>query len=297
MSLQDLSQWYYLIYLLPLGFSFFMIAAAALGSAHRSGHAGPPGHGLHGHQGSAIAHGSGHAAAHAPHSPLAHSHHSSLAHGHDAGSAGHAARSDHGHSISHVIGGGHGAPSHAAHAAAHAHPASHRADDSASGDAPSEESGSNRLLSFFGVGRVPIMLLAQGFGLSWGAAGFYATRMLSSGGASPDSFVPYAAGIAAACGILGVKTIGEVGSRFMPAEETYATGREDLIGSVGVAVFPVSQTMGRIHVYDTFGTLHDESARLIPGDADAEPIAKGESVLLVLFDEEGGFFYVERSPV
>ena len=38
MTLNDLGQWYYLIYLLPLGLSFLMILASALGGTHRGGH-------------------------------------------------------------------------------------------------------------------------------------------------------------------------------------------------------------------------------------------------------------------
>ena len=46
---------------------------------------------------------------------------------------------------------------------------------------------------------------------------------------------------------------------------------------------------------DAYGTLHDESARLCPDQP--EPIPKGESILLVEYDEPTRCFLVERSPV
>jgi hypothetical protein len=170
------------------------------------------------------------------------------------------------------------------------------ADGADDGNGDHSHGGGNPILSFFGFGRVPTMLLVEGFGLFWGATGFYATRMLSAEeGASPETFALRAAEIAALSGVFGTKIIGELGSRFMPSHETYALTQEDLIGSTGIAIFPVSETMGRVRIYDRHGGMHDESARLIPGETEA--IGRNESVLLVQYDETGGFFLVEKSPV
>jgi hypothetical protein len=139
------------------------------------------------------------------------------------------------------------------------------------------------------------MLLWQGFGLSWGAVGFYASRMLEQDGRSPSQFVLPALGCAALGGLAGSKLMAAIASRLMPSEESFAMGKEDLIGLIGTVVFPVSPSMGRVHVYDAYGTLHVESARLRPDET--ETLAKGESVLLADFDEKSGCFIVERSPV
>jgi membrane protein implicated in regulation of membrane protease activity len=125
--------------------------------------------------------------------------------------------------------------------------------------------------------------------------GFYATRLFQQSGSGGLGFVLPAAGMAAAGGVLGAKLIGEIGSRLMPSEESFAVGKEDLLGLIGTVVYPVSGGMGRIHIYDAYGTLHDESARLLPDQT--EDIGKGESVIVVDYDEASHCFLVESSPV
>jgi hypothetical protein len=151
------------------------------------------------------------------------------------------------------------------------------------------------VLGFFGVGRVPAMMLWQGFGLSWGAIGFYASRMMEQGGRSPSQFVLPAMGCAALGGLIGSKVMAALSARLMPSEESFAMGEEELIGLIGTVVFPVSPQMGRVHVYDAYGTLHVESARLCPDTT--ETLCKGESVVLVDLDRKTGCYLIERSPV
>jgi membrane protein implicated in regulation of membrane protease activity len=264
MTLHDLGQWYYLIYLLPLGLSLVMVLAMALGGMHRGGHSGI--RVGHGHGGMRMGHGHG----------------------------GHGVRMGH----AHARGGMHkGAASHARHTGT--------AKGSATKEGQTEGTafihphaiphGPHPLLAFFGIGQVPGMLLAQGFCLFWGAFGFYLTRMFEEQGRPPALFILPTLGISAFSGVVGAKFMAAVGSRLMPTEESSATEKEDLLGLIGTAVFPVSETMGRVHVYDSYGTLHDESARLCPDQTAV--IARGEQVLLVDYDEAARCYRVEPSPV
>src|SRR6266568_2752942 len=53
---------------------------------------------------------------------------------------------------------------------------------------------------------------------------------------------------------------------------------------------PVSETGGRVHVFDQFRTLHAEPARVTPGQA---PIEKGTEVIVASMDPDHGYLIVE----
>lgn len=150
------------------------------------------------------------------------------------------------------------------------------------------------LLSFLGFGRAPLSILLQGFMLFWGAVGFYATRIAQESQPHPAVFVPVGMAAAGIGGLCGMKLIAAFASRFMKPMETYAIRKDDLIGEIGIVTYPVSQKMGRVHVYDRHGTLHIESCRTLP---DSEPISRNEKVLLVKHDPHRDLYWVERSPV
>ncbi len=272
-------QWYYLIYLLPLGLSALLVLVSALGGGHRGGRVG---HGM------GATHGGGHGLG--------------TAHGGHGGEALHppapGGRLGHVPGIGHLKGVGHGR---AVASGAHRtppHDAASAAKESQQDPLSPAPPEVNPLLALLGVGRVPALFLLQGFGLFWGVIGFYASRMLESQGATPAAFIGPALGMAAAGGLLGAKAIGGLGSRLMPTEESFALDSEGLIGGLGTVVFPVTATTGRIHVFDASGSLHDESARLLPDPDDGVTrLERGETVLLVDYDEAAGCYRVQRSPV
>jgi membrane protein implicated in regulation of membrane protease activity len=165
--------------------------------------------------------------------------------------------------------------------------------DPGDADSDSDTEGGSSLLAGLGFGRAPTTLLLQGFMLAWGVVGFYSTVLLA-GRFSRALFIPSAMGLAFVAGIIGMKVVGALGSRYLKSVENYAVGKDELVGEVGVVTFPVSETMGRVHVYDQHGTLHVESCRLITGGS---PIPKNAKVLLVEYDPEKKHFWVEPSPV
>jgi membrane protein implicated in regulation of membrane protease activity len=129
--------------------------------------------------------------------------------------------------------------------------------------------------------------------LTWGVVGFYSTMLLAT--RFPRSvFIPVAMTLAFVTGIIGMKLVGAFGSRYMKSVENYAVNKSDLVGEIGVVTFPISETMGRVHVYDKHGTLHVESCRLISSGA---PIPKNAKVMLVEYDADKNYFWVEPSPV
>lgn len=60
----------------------------------------------------------------------------------------------------------------------------------------------------------------------------------------------------------------------------------------GKAIFPVTTTTGRLHLYDGNGTLHEHPCRVVVG---AEPIAKGVRVRVVDKDSKTGALMVEEA--
>ena len=82
--------------------------------------------------------------------------------------------------------------------------------------------------------------------------------------------------------------------RWVPLNETAARRRHDLLGSVGQALYPISQQFGLVTVRDDRGELYQVPCRL---QGDGEPIAKGARVRLVSYSAKTKSFYVTPAEV
>jgi len=148
-------------------------------------------------------------------------------------------------------------------------------------------------LSFFGGGRVPALLVWGSGLLGWGLFGFWGTQFWQNGLHLPALFALPALATALAGAFVTEKVTVEVAARFLPRDETYVTGAVELCGLTGTVVFSVDAARGRVHVYDTHGTLHDMSARTAPN---APPVARGGQVLVVDYDAVRDEVIVEEAP-
>ncbi|MBC8134599.1 MAG: DUF1449 family protein [Fibrella sp.] len=146
-------------------------------------------------------------------------------------------------------------------------------------------------LRSFGVGVVPVSLLAQAFLLFFGVWGLTANRLFAVG-SQPEGRVWLALLVAVGGGAVTTALFGAVMRRFFPAEEP-ATGGKDLVARSGRVVFEVTDGGGTVQVRDAGGTLHQLAARVLPG---AETIPTGRMVLIVAQNKESGHFLVEESP-
>lgn len=174
-----------------------------------------------------------------------------------------------------------------AHAHAHlGHDAGHHGDVHADGDGPG---ALYRLLGFFGVGRAPLTIVVGSLMIGWGLCGLAATAVLREMFPGNLSFIPFA-GVAAGFGALfTAKVFGELTARLMPGDESFAVSRNELVGLTGTVIYPVSDELGRIHVWDRNRTLHAESSRLAdPGP----PIERGTAVLITAMDPSGRYLLV-----
>lgn len=188
---------------------------------------------------------------------------SALGHGMDNGDSADAGHADTGYAH-HGVGPGHLRTGHAKHGA--------RA--SAAHKAPF-------LPTFFGIGRVPTLLIWGSALLGWGVAGFWGTQFWQNLLHVPAAFLWPALATALAGAFVTEKVTVEAVARFLPGDETFAVSAVDLCGLTGTTAFPVDEARGRVHVYDAHGTLHDVSVRLGPGQA---KIARGRRVLLTDYD-------------
>jgi len=136
-------------------------------------------------------------------------------------------------------------------------------------------------------------MVIQAFFLVWGLAGSFAIQLMLRNVTQPTlaQMVPIM-GVAAGCGIVGARAASELISRLMPQDESSVVSREGLYGLKGKVAFPVTESGGRIMVYDDYGSLHDESCRVTPGHP---PIEKGRRAM-VMDRDASGYLLVEEVP-
>jgi membrane protein implicated in regulation of membrane protease activity len=245
-------QWYYLIYLLPAGVAVLVLLSSGLGGHHG---------GLRGSHGGLRLH--------FPHLGGHHGGPSHTVHG----------------GVAHPVGHGH---------AGHSHPGQAHTGHSHAGHLPRSAAPAppvgRQLLGFFGIGRAPLTIVLGSLMIGWGVFGLAATETLRSLLRLPALFVLPAMGIAAGGALVTAKLFAELSARLMPQDETYALTREGLLGLTGKVVYPVSETGGRIHIYDQYHTLHVAAARLAPG---APPLERGTEVVVASADPDNRYLIVE----
>lgn len=204
-------------------------------------------------------------------------------HGHHV--AGHGHMGDHVavHMPAHapVPAGGHPAP--AAHAAAPSAHGAHAQTHAHTSAGPAENRDALWYLGvIFGFRDAPVALVVDAGMMGWGVFGFWATTVFFHTPEPIATLAPLA--IAAGCGFGAMHVSGRIFARFLPKDETDVVSRNGLFGLTGTVVYPVTSSAGRVHIYDPYGTLHDESCRVASG---ADSIARGAKVLVTDMDEAG----------
>ena len=133
--------------------------------------------------------------------------------------------------------------------------------------------------------RTPRSLLLNGFSLAWGVFGMGANQVFFPQASEPGigKFWPVLV-VALFGGLAGAWAMKQFASRLMPGVQTQTVSRDALFGLTGTVLFAVSQTGGRIRVYDEFGSMHDESCRVA---ANVPAIAKGKRARIADRDAAG----------
>jgi hypothetical protein len=145
------------------------------------------------------------------------------------------------------------------------------------------------LLSWFGLGRVPVSLWLSGAMLGWGAFGVGTAAIFHKQQAVAWHEMALTFAVATVGMLLATRLLTVVVTKVIPLQETYARRRHDLLGSVGQAIFPIDTSFGMVGVRNDRGELFQVGCRAEEG---VGAIAKGARVKLVGYNRETGLYHV-----
>lgn len=191
---------------------------------------------------------------------------------------------------------------HAADAGAdHDVPDFHVDDGAQAASQPPTPSVLEEVLSFFGLGKVPLSVLIMTFLITFGVVGWAGNLLLRPVLVTPLAFFPLSCGAAVVLGLGGTKLLAASLGRWLKPIESAAVRQSQLVGRIGTASLPVNATFGTALVRDDYGTLHKVTCRVREG---AQTVPKGQSLLLVSYVPEklpgrraSGYFIVEPYDV
>jgi len=179
------------------------------------------------------------------------------------------------------------------------HDASTDVDHDVHGDAQhdTEHGGSGRgaghVLSWLGLGRVPLSIVLMVLLISWGTIGLLVNLALWPRTGTGPVVATYSLPAAIIGSLLFTRVISTLVTRLLPTNETYVHRRHDLLGCTGEALFPIDSQFGMVTVRDTDGDLFQVPCRVREGE---DTISKGHRVRLVAYNGKQQIFYVIGQP-
>jgi len=153
-----------------------------------------------------------------------------------------------------------------------------------------------RALSVIGFGKVPVSILMTCLMVIFGSTGLVANGLFKY--ALPWSWGPTlyfwpSLGLALLVSLSLTGTMARGLGRIMPTTETYAVRPEELVGTIGVAVYAIPEgRRGMVNTRDAGGTVHQVAARSMEGD-----LPRGAEVIIVRYHREGDCYDVTASPL
>ncbi len=170
----------------------------------------------------------------------------------------------------------------------------HEADADADHDAedPGASASFHDVLAFFGVGRVPFMVVwvilfifTGAFGLFWNS--FFFVRA-GAGVAMPPWGFPASMTASLAIGLVAVRLFSRVAAKFVDVGGKGASTKHELAGKIGVvASSTIDGKFGEVRVRDDHGNEMLVHARMCAGEAS---LARGDEVILVEYDAASELF-------
>jgi hypothetical protein len=171
------------------------------------------------------------------------------------------------------------------------------ADADADHDADGDHDGDGMwsgVLSFFGIGRVPFMVVWVTFFIFAGFAGLTWNRVLAERGAYPAWAFVVALIVAIVVGSIGVRLFSRLAARFVDVGGRGSVKKHELCGKVGVvASATVDDKFGEVRVRDDAGNELLVHGKLQTGDA---PLKRGDQIVLVDYDEKSELFWISSVP-
>ena len=149
-------------------------------------------------------------------------------------------------------------------------------------------------MSFFGVGRVPFMVVWVTFFIFAGFAGLTWNRVLSASGYYPTWAFFVALVIALIVGAVGVRLFSGLAARFVDVGGRGSAKKHELCGKVGVvASAVVDDKFGEVRVRDDHGNELLVHGHVKHGEP---PLKRGDQIVLVDYDEQSELFWVASVP-
>lgn len=161
--------------------------------------------------------------------------------------------------------------------------------DSAGGDRAHEMPLHWKVLSWFGLGRVPLSIVGMVFCLAWGGIGLVVNILLEPVLPRPWMVVLVSLPVAAIGTSALTGTVVRLMERWLPTTETSAQPRAKLVGTSGEALYEIDDKFGLASIRTREGDLYQVPCRVYEG---RESVAKGKQVLLVDYDAKRELFYV-----
>ncbi len=153
------------------------------------------------------------------------------------------------------------------------------------------------VLSFFGVGRVPFMVVWGSLFIFGGFSGIFFNRVLfvRLRGQYPGWLFIVALALALTVGLVCTRIATRLAGKLVDTSGRGSVRKHDLVGALGVvASARVDHGFGEIRVSDAAKNELLVHARVRTGE---RPLARGESVVLVEYDAERELFLVVASGI
>jgi hypothetical protein len=152
------------------------------------------------------------------------------------------------------------------------------------------------LLTFFGFGRVPFMVIWVSLFLVGGFAGLVVNRFfyLDNGGAYPGWAFAVALGVSLAAGLTATAVAARLAGKLVDTGGKGASAKAELTGKLGtVASAHLDEKFGEVRVADERGLEMLVHARLGPGEPS---LTRGARVVLIEYDAAKDLFWATASP-
>jgi hypothetical protein len=180
------------------------------------------------------------------------------------------------------------------------HDVDHDVDADADADADHDADGDGDqpggVLSFFGMGRIPFMVIWLTLFIFSGFSGLVLNRVVyvRNEGWYPTWFFGIALVSSLVVGLAGVFFFGRLAGKLVDTGGKGSTRKEELQGKAGiVASVTVDEKGGEIRVTDAAGNEMLVHGRIQAGE---KVPRRGEKVVLVDYDAEKDLFWVSSSP-
>lgn len=167
------------------------------------------------------------------------------------------------------------------------------ADHDADSDADGDGEGDNfSLLSFIGVGKVPMLVVFLILFVTVGLLGWLLNGVIQSViGSFPGLLILLTLPVATVSGAVFTSRVARLIGNLVPPLTTTASRAQALVGMTGTVTSPyVDHVYGQVHLRDLGSTLISVFAITEDGEA----IPRGEKVLLVSYDAAGRRYQVTR---